>query len=86
MGYTIAGRAGRRGYLQRLAVMPSAQGHGFGAALVVDALSWMAARGAHDAVVNTQTDNERALDLYVRLGFERQPEGLAVLGRRLGEL
>jgi ribosomal protein S18 acetylase RimI-like enzyme len=85
VGYAIAGRAGRRGYLQRLAVTSGAQGHGYGRALVVDALSWMAARGAHDAVVNTQTDNERALDLYERLGFEREPEGLAVLGRRLGE-
>ena len=86
VGYAIAGRAGRRGYLQRLAVSPNEQGHGYGRDLVVDALSWMAARGAHDAVVNTQTDNQRALDLYVRLGFRRQPEGLAVLGRHLGEL
>jgi ribosomal protein S18 acetylase RimI-like enzyme len=86
VGYAIAGRAGRRGYLQRLAVAPAEQGQGHGGALVVDALSWMAARGAHDAVVNTQNDNQRALDLYVRLGFERQLEGLVVLGRRLGEL
>jgi ribosomal protein S18 acetylase RimI-like enzyme len=86
VGYAIAGRAGRRGYLQRLAVVPSEQGQGYGRALVLDALTWMAAHGAYDAVVNTQTDNGRALDLYARLGFERQPEGLAVLGRRLGEL
>jgi ribosomal protein S18 acetylase RimI-like enzyme len=86
VGYAIAGRAGRRGYLQRLAVMPHGQGQGLGRALVVDALTWMAARGADDAMVNTQTDNERALDLYVRLGFERQPDGLAVLGRVLAEL
>ena len=86
VGYAIAGRADRRGYLQRLAVVPGEQGHGYGYALVVDALSWMAARGARDAVVNTQVDNERALDLYARLGFRRQPEGLAVLGRHLGEL
>jgi ribosomal protein S18 acetylase RimI-like enzyme len=85
VGYAIAGRAGRRGYLQRLAVLPSEQGQGYGRALVLDALAWMAAHGAHDAVVNTQTDNERALDLYAGLGFERQPEGLAVLGRRLSE-
>jgi len=86
VGYAIAGRAGQRGYLQRLAVVPAAQGHGLGRALVVDALSWMATRGAHDAMVNTQTDNERALDLYVRLGFRREPDGLAVLGRLLNDL
>jgi ribosomal protein S18 acetylase RimI-like enzyme len=86
VGYAITGRAGRHGYLQRLAVVPDEQGNGYGQALVFDALSWMATRGAHDAVVNTQTDNERALQLYVRMGFERQPDGLTVLGRRLGEL
>jgi ribosomal protein S18 acetylase RimI-like enzyme len=30
-------------------------------------------------VVNTQTSNEGALALYERLGFTRQPGGLAVL-------
>ena len=84
VGYAITGRAGPRGYLQRLAVLPEQQGKGFGRELVMDALSWMAARGAHDAVVNTQTDNSRALELYAQIGFRREPEGLLVLGRHLG--
>jgi ribosomal protein S18 acetylase RimI-like enzyme len=86
VGYAIAGRAGPRGYLQRLAVSPGQAGRGIGSALVVDALRWMRARRVHRAVVNTQVANERALALYLRLGFRLQPSGLAVLTRPLAEL
>lgn len=85
IGYAIAGRAGSRGYLQRLAVDPTVVGQGIGAALVVDALTWMRARDVRRAVVNTQVANERALRLYLRLGFRLQPAGLAVLTRPLAD-
>lgn len=83
LGYAVAGLAAERGYLQRLAVDPQATGRGIGAALVLDALHWMRDRGVARAVVNTQVDNERALALYLRLGFRVQPSGLAVLARPL---
>lgn len=79
VGYAITGRAGRRGYLQRLAVAPSDQRRGIGAALVVDALRWLRRWRAERAMVNTQLDNARALALYERVGFRREPSGLAVL-------
>jgi ribosomal protein S18 acetylase RimI-like enzyme len=85
VGYAVAGRAGPRGYLQRLAVAPSQAGRGVGSALVVDALVWMRDHGATRAVVNTQVVNERALALYEHLGFVRQPSGLAVLTRALAD-
>jgi ribosomal protein S18 acetylase RimI-like enzyme len=79
VGYAVTGRAGARGYVQRLAVHPDAQGAGFGRSLVVDGLRWLVHHGAQQAVVNTQVTNERALDLYERLGFRLQPSGLLVL-------
>jgi ribosomal protein S18 acetylase RimI-like enzyme len=82
-GYAIAGRAGRRGYLQRLAVDPVRQRRGLGRALTLDALRWMDRRGVDRAVVNTQLENLGALALYESLGFRLQPLGLAVLGRRV---
>jgi ribosomal protein S18 acetylase RimI-like enzyme len=84
VGYAISGRAGKRGYLQRLAVDPAQQGHGLGTALVVDGLRWMRRWGAAEAFVNTQESNDHALALYERLGFRRQPSGLAVLETGLG--
>lgn len=83
IGYAISGRTQRRGYLQRLAVHPAWQGHGFGAALVLDGLRWMRRRGVERAVVNTQLGNQAAHGLYLRLGFREAPEGLAVLRKDL---
>jgi ribosomal protein S18 acetylase RimI-like enzyme len=79
IGYAICGRSGARGYVQRLAVDPVAQGEGVGLLLLLDGLRWMSRRGSRSATVNTQEHNERALALYEQVGFRPQPDGLAVL-------
>lgn len=83
VGYVICGRAGRRGFVQRLAVDPAHHGHGLGRALLLDGLGWLRRRGVDRVVVNTQEANGRALALYEQLGFRRQPGGLAVLKKTL---
>ncbi len=82
-GYAITGRAGRNGYLQRLAVDPTARRAGFGRALVYDALQWLHRHDVSRTLVNTQLDNSRAVALYESCGFRRLPTGLCVLGRSL---
>jgi ribosomal protein S18 acetylase RimI-like enzyme len=81
--YAICGRAGRTGYLQRLAVHPAHQRHGHGRALVVDAIGWLARRRADEVLVNTQQSNHRAIALYRSLGFEPDRSELIVLERSL---
>lgn len=81
LGYAVTGRAGSRGYLQRLAVDPRRAGEGIGTDLVRDSLGWVHARGVQRIMVNTQERNQRALDLYHHLGFETETEGLVVLER-----
>ena len=81
--YSITGRAGSHGYLQRLAVATHYQGQGLGTWLVSDALAWLRRGGARTALVNTPPDNERALALYQRCGFAIEPDRLAVLYRDL---
>ena len=78
-GYALFGRAGTRGYLQRLAVHPAAQGQGLGTRLVVDGLRWLRRRRVTDVLVNTQESNGQAVAVYEHLGFRRQRAGLAVL-------
>ena len=85
LGYVVHGRAGPAGYVQRLAVRPEASGRGWGSALVLDGLRWMARTGCKEALVNTHADNARALALYERLGFRPLPDGLVVLGSPLGD-
>lgn len=82
-GYVIGGRGAGTGYVQRLAVHPSARGHGLGRSMVADVLRWMRRRGAARALVNTQQTNESALALYRSCGFRVLPEGLRVLARSL---
>jgi ribosomal protein S18 acetylase RimI-like enzyme len=82
-GYSITGRAGHHGYLQRLAVAPANWSRGLGTALLADSLHWLRRRGVTSVLVNTQMTNERALKLYERAGFEREPDRLSVLHREL---
>ena len=79
VGYTMTGRSGRTGFLQRLAVNPDHHGQGTGRILLVDSLSWLQRSGAIRALVNTQAGNDQALALYRNTGFNQRPEGLAVL-------
>jgi ribosomal protein S18 acetylase RimI-like enzyme len=83
VAYVVHGRAGRTGYVQRLAVQPEHAGRGLGAALVTDGLRWMRRHGCGDALVNTHVGNDRARRLYEQLGFETLPDGLVILGRAL---
>ena len=84
VGYVVTGRAGRRGYIQRLAVHPGARRAGWARALVVDGLRWLRRWRAEKVLVNTQEDNAGAAALYESLGFRREPNGLSVLSARLG--
>lgn len=81
VGYAITGRAATSGYLQRLAVHPSAQGTGVGGLLVGDALAWLDRHHAVEVLVNTHVGNAPALALYRRAGFVEQPDRLVVLER-----
>ena len=79
VGYAVTGRSGDQGFVQRLAVDPAHQGSGIGRALLDDALDWLTRQGATTVLVNTQSDNDVALDLYRSAGFTDRPGGLTVL-------
>jgi GNAT superfamily N-acetyltransferase len=83
VAFAVSGRAGRDGYLQRLAVDPGHQRRGLGRMLVVDALRWCTRQGARRMLVNTHVDNGAALALYQHLGFTPRSDGLVVMRRRL---
>ena len=83
LGYAITGRGGGQGFLQRLATDPAAAGRGIATALVLDALRWALRHGCRRVLVNTQRTNDRALELYLRLGFQATPTDLVVLRRHV---
>ncbi|MGA7757775.1 MAG: GNAT family N-acetyltransferase, partial [Ilumatobacteraceae bacterium] len=83
VAFAISGRAGPWGYIQRLAVDPSAQRVGLGRALVDDAVRWMRRRHVARVLVNTASDNVAALSLYRSYGFDDRPDDLTILERAL---
>jgi ribosomal protein S18 acetylase RimI-like enzyme len=78
-GYMVTGRNGSAGFIQRLAVDPAYEGQGVATSLLQDGLGWLARRRVTDILVNTHLDNQRALSLYQRIGFEQLPENLQVM-------
>jgi ribosomal-protein-alanine N-acetyltransferase len=83
VAFSISGRAQRSGYVQRLAVDPSARRRGLARLLLDDALRWMARRQVSEVMVNIASDNHQALSLYESLDFRRQPGALLILERAL---
>ena len=83
VAFSISGRASTSGYVQRLAVDPSARRRGLARLLVIDAIEWMRRRNVEQVLVNTATDNTAALALYRSLGFVERPEHLKILERSL---
>lgn len=77
-GYAVAGIAGARGYIQRIAVDPAQRRRGLAHALVIDALGWFRRRQVTEAYVNTQVDNDAARALYRGAGFVPTDRHLAV--------
>lgn len=80
-GFTASPAESQYGYIQRLAVHPSAQRNGYARKLVLDAMHWLGSRGMQHALVNTDTANEAALSLYDSLGFAPMTYSLYVLER-----
>ena len=83
VAFSISGRADRSGYVQRLAVDPSARRRGLAGLLLDDALHWMRRRDVEHAMVNTAFDNRPALALYESVGFGPRPDSLLILEQAL---
>jgi ribosomal-protein-alanine N-acetyltransferase len=69
VGYTLCTLRAGDGSLGRLAVLPASRHRGIGGTLVADAVEWLVAHGARQAVLSTQEDNTASRTLYRASGF-----------------
>jgi ribosomal protein S18 acetylase RimI-like enzyme len=77
--FFILGLGSALAYLQRLAVHPDWQGRGMGRSLVRAAGRKARAAGARGILLNTQFDNEPALNLYREEGYAVLPDPLVLM-------
>ena len=77
--YCLTGATGKTGYIQRLGVDPAHRQRSLATHLIQDSLTWLYHHGCDAAMVNTQLHNVAAQNLYLKLGFELESEGLVVL-------
>lgn len=80
-GFAVVGYGAAIAYLQRVAVHPTWQGRGMGRSLVRAAARKARASGARVMLLNTQFDNQAAIDLYTSEGFILLPEALTLMRR-----
>ncbi len=78
-GYAVLGMGIALAYLQRVAVDPSWQGMGMGRSIIRVCARKARSQGARALLLNTQTDNERAMQIYRDEGFEQLPESLELM-------
>lgn len=78
VGYQISTHNSYGAHLARLAVASKMQGQGIGYLLIQDLLNKCRQIGLYRLTVNTQSDNQKSLALYRRIGFDLTGEHYAV--------
>ena len=71
VGYAGLLVSGSEADVQTIGVAPAAQGHGVGTLLLRALTAQAVRRGATSLLLEVRADNEAAIDLYTREGFER---------------
>jgi ribosomal-protein-alanine N-acetyltransferase len=71
VGYAGLLTVGRQADVQTIAVAAEQQGHGYGATLLNAIIDEAARRGCTEVLLEVRVDNEAALHLYEKAGFER---------------
>ena len=77
--YTLSSVSQRTGVLGRIAVHPAVRRKGLGRSLLLHTVASMAREGANSVVLCTQAENEDSKALYRSVGFQEEPERLAML-------
>ncbi len=74
IGSVIASDDGRRGWINRLSVLPAFRRQGVGEALVKAAENALRRRGRHLYCIHVESDNRASMKLFEKAGYARQRE------------
>lgn len=74
VGTVLATHDGRKGWINRLAVDPSARRRGLGAWLVREAEGWLESRGMDILACLIEEGNAVSMAVFEKLGYKKHPE------------
>jgi ribosomal protein S18 acetylase RimI-like enzyme len=74
VGSVIASDDGRRGWINRLAVLPDARRMGVAKALIEAAENALRKRGRHLFCTHVESDNDPSMRLFEKAGYNRENE------------
>lgn len=72
-GSAMAGFDGHRGWIYYLAVAPDERNRGIATELLRAATNWFRDQGCPNVELMVRSGNDAASELYVKLGWEKQP-------------
>ena len=70
--FLVPGPSSVEAHINALAVLPEYRRRGFGRQILSWSVEELLAKGRNRVMIEVQTDNERALDLYLSVGFEKK--------------
>jgi len=74
VGVAIASDDGRKGWINRLAVLPEARRHGIGTAIVEECERVLRARGRGVFSILIEGKNQTSEDLFLRMGYKLEDD------------
>lgn len=72
VGVALCSDDGRKGWINRLAVLPQFAGRGIATALIGQSEKALRKRGVHIFCVHIEGDNEESMRLFERAGYQRE--------------
>jgi ribosomal protein S18 acetylase RimI-like enzyme len=85
IGVVLATHDGRKGWINRLAVLPEYRRQGYASRLVAEAERLLRAQGMTVIAVLIEPGNDVSLVLFTELGYVEPPDGMYYLTKRDSE-
>ena len=74
VGVALVSDDGRKGWINRLAVMPEAQGKGIARRLILESENALRARGRRLFCVQIESYNKASIELFERAGYKKEDD------------
>jgi len=83
VGVVLVSDDGRKGWINRLAVVPEARGRGLARSLIAEAENILRRRGRRLLCVQIESYNKESMELFEKVGYKREDDIIYFTKREL---